>query len=71
MARSLPVENLLPQNVGLIINYLVNYRQGLGTCDALFCVSHTLQSALESGRSSLPALHCQPFLIITIILAEI
>ena len=25
------------------------YRKGLGTCDALFCVSHTLQSALESG----------------------
>ena len=25
------------------------YRKGLGTCDALFCLSHTLQSALESG----------------------
>ena len=25
------------------------YRKGLGTCDALLCVSHTLQSALESG----------------------
>ena len=24
------------------------YRKGLGTCDALLCVSHTLQSALES-----------------------
>ena len=23
------------------------YRKGLGTCDALLCVSHTLQSALE------------------------
>ena len=25
------------------------YRKGLGTCDELLCVSHTLQSALESG----------------------
>ena len=24
------------------------YRKGLGTCDALLCMSHTLQSALES-----------------------
>ena len=29
------------------------YRKGLGTCDALLCVSHTLQSALESGQESL------------------
>ena len=26
------------------------YRKGLGTCDALLCVSHTLQSASESGK---------------------
>ena len=26
------------------------YRKGLGTCDALLCVSHTLQTALESGQ---------------------
>ena len=26
------------------------YRKGLGTCDALLCVPHTLQSALESGQ---------------------
>ena len=25
------------------------YQKGLGTCDALLCVSHTLQTALESG----------------------
>ena len=25
------------------------YRKSLGTCDALLCVSHSLQSALESG----------------------
>ena len=29
------------------------YRKGLGTCDALLCVSHTLQSALESGLEAL------------------
>ena len=28
------------------------YREGLGTCDALLCVSHTLQSALESGQEA-------------------
>ena len=28
------------------------YRKGLGTCDALSCVSHALQSALESGQEA-------------------
>ena len=28
------------------------YRKSLGTCDALLCVSHTLQSALESGQEA-------------------
>ena len=28
------------------------YRKGLGTCDALLCRSHTLQSALESGQEA-------------------
>ena len=28
------------------------YRKGLGTCDALLCVSHTLQSALEIGQEA-------------------
>ena len=28
------------------------YLKGLGTCDALLCVSHTLQSALESGQEA-------------------
>ena len=28
------------------------YRKGLGTCDALLCVAHTLQSALESGQEA-------------------
>ena len=28
------------------------YRQGLGTCDALHGVAHTLQSALEMGQEA-------------------
>ena len=28
------------------------YRKGQGTCDAPFCMSHTLQSALESGQEA-------------------
>ena len=28
------------------------YRKGLGACDALLCMSHTLQSALESGQEA-------------------
>ena len=28
------------------------YRKDLGTCDALLCVSHSLQSALESGQEA-------------------
>ena len=28
------------------------YWKGLGTCDALMCVSHTLQSALKSGQEA-------------------
>ena len=28
------------------------YRKGLGTCDALLCAPHTLQSALESGQEA-------------------
>ena len=28
------------------------YWKGLGTCDALLCVSHTLQSALKSGQNA-------------------
>ena len=28
------------------------YRKGLGTCDALLCISHLLQSALESGHET-------------------
>ena len=28
------------------------YRKGVGTCDALLCLSHTLQSALENGSGA-------------------
>ena len=28
------------------------YKKGLGTCDAHLCLSHTLQSALESGQEA-------------------
>ena len=28
-------------------------RKGLGTCDALLCMSHALQSALESGQEAI------------------
>ena len=28
------------------------YQKGLGICDALLCVSHTLQSALDSGQEA-------------------
>ena len=28
------------------------YHKGLGTCNALLCVSHTLQSTLESGQEA-------------------
>ena len=28
------------------------YRKGLGTCDALLCVAHSLQSALEMGQEA-------------------
>ena len=28
------------------------YRKGQGTCDALLCLSHTLQTALESGQEA-------------------
>ena len=44
----------VPQTViyNIFILLTVIYRKGLGTCDALLCVSHTLQSALESGQEA-------------------
>ena len=37
---------------GMLLTTKFAYRKGLGTCDALFCVSHTLQSALKSGQEA-------------------
>ena len=37
---------------GVLLTTQFAYRKGLGTCDALRCVSHTLQSALESGQEA-------------------
>ena len=40
---------------GVLPTTLFAYRKGLGTCDALLCMSRTLQSALESGQEA----HCE------------
>ena len=37
---------------GVLLTTQFAYQKGLGTCDALLCVSHTLQSALESGEEA-------------------
>ena len=37
---------------GVLLTTQFAYRKGLGTCDALLCVWHTLQSALESGQEA-------------------
>ena len=37
---------------GVLPTTQFSYRKGLGTCDALLCVSHTLQSALKSGQEA-------------------
>ena len=37
---------------GVLPTTLFAYRKGLGTCNALLCVSHTRQSALESGQEA-------------------
>ena len=40
------------ESCGVLPTTQFAYRKGLGTCDALLCVSHTLQSALESGQEA-------------------
>ena len=40
------------EHSGVLPTTLFAYRKGLGTCDALLCVSHTLQSALENGQEA-------------------
>ena len=37
---------------GVLPTTQFTYRKGLGTFDALLCVSHTLQGALESGQEA-------------------
>ena len=38
------------EHCGVLPTTQFAYRKGLGTCDAHLCVSHTLQSAFESGH---------------------
>ena len=42
----------LGRHCGVLPTTQFAYRKGLGTCDALLCVSHKLQSALESGQEA-------------------
>ena len=37
---------------GVLQTAQFTYRKGLGTYDALLCMSHTLQSALENGQEA-------------------
>ena len=37
---------------GVLLTNQFAYRKGLSTCDALLCVAHTLQSALEIGQEA-------------------
>ena len=41
------------KHCGVLPTTQFSYRKGLGTCDALLCVSHTMQSELESGQDAL------------------
>ena len=40
------------ERCGVLPTTQFGYRKGLGSCDTLLCVSHTLQSALESGQET-------------------
>ena len=40
------------EHCGVLPTTQFAYQKGLGTCDVLLCVSHTLQSALESGQEA-------------------
>ena len=40
------------ESSGLLPTIQFAYRKGLGTCDALLCVPHTMQSALERGQEA-------------------
>ena len=41
------------ESSGVLPTTLFAYRKGLGTSDAIVCLSHTLQSALESGQKAI------------------
>ena len=41
---------LFTERSGVLPTTKFAYRKGLGTCDAVLCLSHTLQSALESWQ---------------------
>ena len=43
---------LFKERSGVLPTTQFDYRKGLVTCDALLCVSHTLQSALERGQEA-------------------
>ena len=45
-------ERLVSVRLGRFMELSGVLRIGLGTYDALLCVSHTLQSALESGQEA-------------------
>ena len=40
------------EHCGVLPTTQFAYQKGLGTCDALLCMSHILQSALESGQEA-------------------
>ena len=40
------------ESSGVLPTIQFAYRKGLGTCDALLCMSHTLQSALENRQEA-------------------
>ena len=40
------------ERIGVLPTKQFAYWKGLGTCDALLCVSHTLQSALENEQEA-------------------
>ena len=44
------------EHSGVLPTTQFGYRKSLGTCDALLSMSHTLQSALESGQEARIAL---------------
>ena len=48
---SVRVERFMGDN-GVLPTNKIAYRKGLGDCDALLCMSRTLQNALDSGQEA-------------------